>query len=595
MAGGAVDRFPVWPPSRDNEAMNPVRALALWLALGCSGGPAPEDPPNSPQMPPSGRAHLALDQGWNITPWGQGRPRPRADAGGPIELKTTLVLPRQLALDGARLHLPGAWLHVSATVNGQGIGPVRADLAGAILPLGGALRAGTNEIALSLTGQDTPGRAHNGGLLSSRFDARRAHLLSPPWLELAPATGLSGLALRGEGSTGAVATVNPPAGATQVRLWTALDGQTRQDLGTHPVGTGPTQVAVPRFADRWDVGAAQLVWLWAEALDAQAQVIDRHAIRTAARSVAQSQDGALRIDGQPRQFVGITLRPEWDQLPALLGTLSNMGVNGLEFHGTHLPPAWLDMADELGVPVAVMPRCIGRSPPGTPHADLAAGDAHTIDRLAAHPSVLTWVMEGKQSLQEAPVDRALWTRAFEDEPLARPIVGQDIVGRPLRVGQPDYPCQGDRCAHPWITEVTAEDGQRTPGAFAERLAQGGPGGVIGPLQHEPGSPERDQWMGLLAQSLAPLQDTVRPSGNARAAAALQVTGLQPGQTVWLSAPLMPTLGTRANPQGIAELAAWTAGSATLWADGQPHPVQLQAGQWQAFRLQAPPTVLDLAP
>jgi len=88
----------------------------------------------------------------------------------------------------------------------------------------------------------------------------------------------------------------------------------------------------------------------------------------------------------------------------------------------------------------------------------------------------------------------------------------------------------------------------------------------------------ESWAAAAEALGVPALDT----GCRRASSVLQVEGLPPGATVWLSAPGMTAVGAIADPAGTARFEVWYDGAATLTVDGQTREVKLRHGTWKGM-------------
>ena len=75
------------------------------------------------------------------------------------------------------------------------------------------------------------------------------------------------------------------------------------------------------------------------------------------------------------------------------------GLNLVEFHGLIPTLAEMQLADELGVNLAILPRCDGRIQANMTHVQqeshaLQSQDIHIINHTLHAPSVLMWSTEG---------------------------------------------------------------------------------------------------------------------------------------------------------------------------------------------------------
>lgn len=564
-------------------------AIAL-LGAACTGrAPAPD---------PGARAVVSLDRAFDLRPWAETRPSQRR---GPLELRATFTLPADRVGAGSALELEGLWWTAAVTVNGQALPPVTGGNATAVVPVGGALQAGENTVVLRLSPptDETP-LEHGGGLASSSFSRDRATLQAPPRLVLRPAAHVAWATLRAVGDQVVpVAQVSgAPAGAV-VRFSVVDDAGDLHPLGQGAVGADGRVEAAPAAwsLERWAPGSPALYPLQA-ALVAGDDALDRLTTRVGVRAVTVDRQ-ALRIDGRPHRLVGarVTNRPDLGDLPERFAALLPAGVNALEIHGELPRSTWLDLADEVGLPVVVVPRCVGRTRRGsraTPavYAVQQAQDDRFVADLADRPSVLMWVGEGpsptSQRGQDVPL--VMWTDRLLADPLQRPVVQHHLPDRFLQtqVPGPDgvvhHSCEREPCAGAWIVEVTWE-GPTVPAmwpamatAFQQSVEVGAVGGVVP-------TPERHD-VANWAAAFRPVTEAVGAPpltlDGHRAASRVTVAGAPPGAIAFLEAPGAGTVGAVVGPGGTAALELWHAGAASLEIDGQQQPLTLEPGTWEGL-------------
>ncbi len=558
-----------------------IALVSLVLALAACG----RSPP-----PPSTRARLVLDGCWDRAPWRDGAGAP----GHPLVLRCRFTLPAERVTEAARLQLEGLWWSASVTLNRQAQGSVTGGNAPAVLALAQAPVAGDNtlELRISPPGPRASTTLTGGGLAASGFTWGAPTLQSPPILELMPEAHVTAasLPIRDGRLLPAAAVTGAPEGA-RVRFRAARDGDLLAELGEAPVVEGWARAPeINANLPRWRPGRPELFHLVTELLSPSAQVLDAAIVRTGVREVSV-REGALWIGEAPLRLMAARLTNSGaDPFERLRAWLPG-GINAVEVHGELLHGAWLDAADELGLPFVVLPRCLGRCRDRRPlsaaeRTTLAEQDARLVAHAGPHPAALLWVTEGPPPRMSAS---SLWTPALLEDP-SRPVVDHHLPGRTLTYGGGGWSCGGGGCAGAWLAEITRR-GPPTGGmwremadAFTAALDQGAVGGTI----QTPRDEELPRWAEVWSERARSLALTPLPTGDRRATSLVQVTGLPPGQTAWLSAPWAPTVGAVADASGVAELRAWHEGPATISASGWQASIRLSAGMWED-------AVLDLRP
>jgi hypothetical protein len=422
-----------------------------------------------------------------------------------------------------------------------------------------------------------------------------------------PETHLRWATLRAEGDTVVpIAQATAPAGATVEFEWeggrqSATVDETGRAEGDPVSWTGAW----------WAPGAPRLTSLTATLRPPTGgQILDTLIERVGVRSVHLA-DGQVLLNGTPHRLVGarVTNRPDLGPFPERLGTLLPTGVNALEIHGELPRSTWLELADEVGLPVVFVPRCVGRTRRGSrpTAASLAlqeAQDDRFLAALADNPSVLMWVGEGPaprtQAHQAVPI--VMWTEHLLKDPLQRPIVQHHLPDRFLQTEPPGpdggvhHSCQREPCANTWLVEVTWE-GPTVPAmwpamatAFSESLAAGAVGGVIPtPERHDVGN-WRAAFQPVLAQAgVAPAQ----VDGH-RATALLEISGGTTGETVWVSGSGVPAKGAVFDTRGTATLSVWADGPVTVAANGRTQTVVARPRTWTGLQPTGEATAVSVA-
>lgn len=586
---------------RPADHSSPARTCLLTLGLlACTGGePAPDA---------GGHATLILDGAWSSAPWESGQQGP-----GPLTLTTTFRLPEDRLGAGSVLVLEGAWFRVEGTFNGQRLGPVNGGLAPVELPVGAALRAGENQLSLTVSppGPEVPALLHGGGLASSGWQRNQPDLQVPPRLELRPTSAVTHVALPLEGGqVMPTARVTGAPDGARVRFSVSVDGTKKADLGEAPVQGGvATAPAIDWSLPTWAPGDPELVLARAELVDASGAPLDALAVRTGVVDIDGDADG-LRLGDAPLRLMAVRVTNRDGRFAAPFSELVPGGVNGVEIHGELARSAWLDAADELGLPLVVVPRCVGRANKGRATPEIAAEQVEQDERLVAHlghhPSPVLWATEGQtaNSQKKNPgLPRVLYTDALQSDPLDRPITQVDLDARVQRVGAPDPDgapfdsCAEEGCEGAWLTEVTWR-GPATPEMWTimsartqHALTEGGAHGVVIPT---PRPADRGGWAPAWARVGQALGIAPADPGPHRAASIVEVVSGTPGETVFLEAPGHPTVGAVFGADGTASIRLWHTGEVQVHVGGKQRRLFVQPGRWVDWVEKPNPLRLDLS-
>ena len=555
-----------------------------------------------PVAPEASTVSITLDGAWTNKPWLADPPGP--PTGFPTRLSTTLVVPAALAGQPAELVLEGLWWSAVVFVDGQRVGTVVGGRAPARLELPSGLSAGSHTLGLSIAAPRGVSKFAHGGGLGSATSTVRGTLHRPPRLEFgAPvATRSAGIRVAPGGAT-AFVSFEPsavPEGST-VHLFTALDGHVQTDFGTATVQADGAARSVARAVDQplWSWGDPELTHLMAELTDPSGQPVGTFSTRTGLRSTALAADG-LRINDTSGPAVAIRVTHGLAE-PSFLETFSAAvpgGVNAVEIHGAMADGQLMDFADELGVPIIHLPRCVGRvgRPPGNGEAlveTLREQDEALVRAVGAHPSVVSWLVEGDRQVlgpgRNESGDLPPWTAAIPGDPMRRPVAGVDLPGTLLRItdlraGAINCPAG---CDGKWIVESTFRIVPApnlwalVAGAWSKAFATGIPGGTL----PTPSEVEQQAWAAAFAPVLA--EAGVEPfplDRKRRARSRVAVTGASPGSLVWVTAPGMTPRGSQVDASGAAVVDVWYAGTATIHGDGWTHSAELAPMQWQGTKL-----------
>lgn len=559
----------------------PIFAGLATLAACADPGPAPLPPPDLP------RGVLDLGRAW--------KPGPPASEGE-VSYEATFSLPADLAAPGSVLVLDGAWWTVALTVNGVPLPLLEGGLGPAEALVGPHLVAGTNRLQATVRPPtDEPRLVTNG--------SRRALTLGRSTvLGIRPPTSLRSMALVAHGGAvqGVFEVEGAPAGA-RVDAWATLDGRTLQSLGGVPVDGTTARLEPVRWRGSWwrpdRVSDDALFQVVARLSDPSGAVLDQASWRTGVRSVAWSAPD-LELNRAPWSLLSVRATPNQRPAPQMSG-LPSGGINALELHGDVPDGAWFDEADELGIPVVVLPRCDGSlwremdGRTGGPRAAVAASpsvraqDRRLASATAPHPSLVMWACEGAPDTASAVCEGL-----DDDDPADRPVVGRAVPGWPtsprLRLARPapDAPTTG------WVVEVADSEGVPLATVAETFLSAAGPGhlgGVIPPPSRQETAAWSETWSQVARRIGAP---PLVLEGR-RASSRVRVEGLAPLQAAWLEVPGLTPVGILADGVGRADLSAWHEGPATVRVDDARWPVDLVAGRWVRLRVTGDPPVVRL--
>ncbi len=568
---GTLAGYPV--PPRPGESLPLLRAttaalLALLLLLPACTRSAPTGDAT--------RLHLRLARGWTLTP----DPKPPwiAPARMPqVTLQRTLDLPPGRDTSGTILRLRDVSWTATVTVNGTELPPQTGGLAPIDVPVGPHLRPGTNTLQITITGP-----AGVSPLLSGQ-DSRRARLGEPPELLLQPTAHVAAHWTRLDGDT-AYATAHisgAPAGST-VHFQAWVDGQVLQSLGQAPVRDGVATTSGTRWSQpTWGIGLPAdpaLFHLVATLAGPDGQLLDRASVRTGLRDFRVA-DRQLQLDGSPVRLIGQRVT-DHSHLGAIATLTGQAGHNVVEFHGRLPSPRELSQADERGLPAVVLPRCPGiltwRSLSAEARAaePCVAPDAALARSLAAHPSLVLWILE------EGPGGPPQARDGLLTDPLQRPIVGHHLPGQALVVDGPGAGRDPSMFAGHWITEMGsrrehAADPRALPTLLMATLEAGAVGGIV----HGPAQGRTPTWASVWKELLAGQDIPPWTDRGHRAESRLTVHGLAPGQVGWLELGPVSATGAVADRDGVLRLAAWHSGPAVLRVGDQRIDVRLSPGRW----------------
>lgn len=569
---------------RTDLALTSVLALGLLALSGCKS-PRPAAPP--PTDTSFARADLDLGHAWEEVS------APSDAPAGAVARQVRFVLEADRVGAGSTLVLEDPWWRVHVTVNGVDAGEATGGLGPVSIHVGEHLKAGENLISAVVS---PPPRSGPGAVsrLPTNGERSGTTLGESTLLRLRPSCHVDDLALRTEGEEVRVVVRirGAPAGA-RVGAIAVLDGEIVQDLGLADVeGELTTLPAVRWEGQRWSPLSEEsggLVHVVARIEGADGVVLDRLSRRTGVRSMDAGEEG-FTLDG--RRFPLLADRIQDGVTPHLqLAGVEAAGINALEAHG-HLPPrALLDEADELGLPVVVLPRCVGtvwRGQSGDRWAELdrwreelSRQDEAVVWYAAGHPSVLLWACEGSPALA-----RRLCERIASSDPTDTPVAAVDLASRSISGVDAEFAVErgADDQAPAWIVEIGKIQGGHSIGGIAQHFVEAS-GGVYGgvALSAPPREEDAKEWRSEWRDVADSLGVRATSTGNRRARSRVRVTGLDPGQPVWLEAVGLHPRGAVASSRGVAIIDLWHRGACTLRAGSETREVTLEPDRWKALK------------
>jgi len=539
----------------------------LWLTVlaACGGVDAPD--------PPHHVVHATVDLRGT---WRKLASRTEGARQVPVTWTADWSLPESRLAPGAVLVLEGLNYRAQVELNGTALDPVFGGIGPLELPVGPLLRAGDNHLVVTV-----PSPAEENRALTA-LGERSFRLRRPPVLRLQPELALDTpmVSFTEDGAQASVATPAATPG-TRVQLRAMLDGRQLADFGTADVEGGLVLTAPRRWpGKRWSPvgpGQRELFWLVATLSGPDGEVLEVASVRTGLREVGLDEDG-LTLDGEEWPLLAVRA----DYLADLGPQLAAVGdaANALELHGEPYDRRFYDLADELGLPLVVTPRCDGRAQLTSREVwdlreELWEQNRRFLRAAARHPSVVLWVAEG-----DAAAGGVLG-QAFAKDPAGRLLVGRDLPGVPVAV-MPGERVITDFPDEPWwIVEMGYAPGATdagVPRALEAAFRLGSSGGVVpGPAQVR----DEGHW-GTLSATLGAMleeQGGKTRSARRRAPARVQVIGLREGQVAWVEAAGLPTHGAVAGPSGTTVLDVWHDGPATVTVGETSWDVELEAGAW----------------
>ncbi len=570
---------------------NPV-CLALALMACHRGAPAPV----------ASEVAITLDGEWSSKPW-VAEPR-GAPNGLPVQLSTTFAVSAELAGQPVDIVLEGLWWNAQLWLDKERVGTVVGGRPPVRARLSDGLTEGEHSLLLVIQPARGVSRFAHGGGLGSTTPTTRATLHNPPVLQFGPSSvKTAGVRVKGPKATAFARfdTARVPEG-TEVRFQTVLDGRVQTEFGVVKVDASgnATSPGTPPRGPLWEWGKPSLSHLMVEVLAADGTARERHSVRTGLRETVMTPSG-LQVNDTKGPAVAVRVLHGLSE-PDLLAVFSDAapaGVNAVEIHGDMVDSRQLSLADELGIPLVVLPRCVGRvgRPPGGGVSlveTLRDQDRRMVAGVGAHPSVVSWLVEGDRQIlgpgrkdDDGEVDP--WTDVIPADPMRRSVVGVDIPGtllqvRDLRTG--DYTCPAG-CAGKWIVESTFRI-VPTPNlwsavarAWGKAASEGIPGGTL----PTPRAAENDAWVRAFTPVLKEMGAPSFPlAQRKRANSRLRVTGAAPGELIWIEAPGATLVGAQAGSDGVATVDIWYDGDATVHGQGWSQEVDLDAMHWQGVKL-----------
>jgi len=562
--------------------MNP-RPIALILAAltiaGCRSDGDPAEVADGPTWASGEAIDIPRGELWLDRRW-EDAPLPEGAAAGALARQVSFTLEAARIGAGSVLVLDDPWYRVEVTLNGVAVGEATGGIGPVSLAVGPWLREGENRLQVVVS---PPAEGGVPALVSNGLE-RRPPLGGAPRLSIRPGAQLSGLAVRAgdSGVRAVVRTSGAPPGA-HVRVRAQLDGRALAELGGAEITGEVTELAeVAWEGARWSPTAAvdgALFHLVATLEDGEGRTLDRASARVGVRRIV-TDDAGFSVDGKrlallaDRILAGRTPRSQ-------LASLSGAGLNALEAHGEWPTHPWLDEADELGVPVVLLPRCAGEIWDDTP-GDRAGRLATHVDEIrrqdrelawaaAAHPSVMLWACEGAPELASS-----LCEGIRAADPAANPVAGIDLPSRSIAATS-EGATVGPAA---WIVEIGRHRGVASIRDIAEHFARES-GGIYGgvALSRPPRDVDLEEWRTAWTQVAWDVGAVPLDAGDRRAPSRLKLSGLSPGQTAWVEVEGLTPVGGLAGAAGSAEIDLWHAGDATWIAGDRRGRVSLVPDRW----------------
>jgi hypothetical protein len=554
-----------------------LKLWPLWVLLACNRGEAPTRPtllaPVTAQFPHQ-QAQLDLGRMSLID----------GSETGLAEGAIQFTLDNRYPTEGAKLVVADLWTTAEVWLDEIYLGQLTGGSFPGEIEVGDFLRPGTHTLGLRVR---SPGKK-SGLRQGARKEVGYAQAsVGSVQLHLAPATHIEWLALPlKSGQIRAKASVpNAPEGA-RVRFEAALDGLLFQALGEAVVQNGMAQAeAVDWTGPTWSpqTGASALFQFTATLLSQSGEALDNLSLRSGLRETKATSEGFL-LNGKPTPIVAVRMEENWKKDGTNLDELLQAGINSIEIHGTYPPKFWMELCDEAGIQVVILPRCDGEVM--AKGRDVLAIKKELTDQqnrlsqsMLGHPSLLFWTTEGTPELMDSLAD------TFSQDPLERPVTGGDIPAisistrqlRPLR----------ELKAGAWITEITNPPGTGPETAihlFQAALKKGAIGGVLPVDRNHPAM--RKIWLNLLKTLTDSLEISLDALAPKRSNSVVQVSGAKAKTTIWLEAPFSMPKGAITDPRGAATLSTFHEGEAQLAQGPEIRPVHLLANTRQGNQIKS---------
>ncbi len=580
-----------------SEGVLPRLVLCLLGALACSQAP--------PEL--TGHAVLELRAAWPESTW-----KPPVDETGTripgveyLELETEVELTADQLGRGSVLVFEGLIGQAVVAVNGQTRPAVLGEPGPVEVIVGPYLQAGSNHFLIRLQERPEPSPLLAGtDILGPE--------LAAPYLLLRPAQSLTlaTASLQPNGRLNLRAqTQNAPSGS-RVSFEAWLDGTRLAEFGSARV----IEQEASLFGTTWsgplwgleNTPEGQLFHLRAQLLDSRGRLLSEASWRTGLRTL-ELRDNKAFLNDQSIFLVGGRVTDL--SLVSLLEVLAPAGLNLVEYHGRFPLRAEFAMADELGIPLVVLPRCDGRI-----HVDITELRTHTVelsaqaqrmmDSAAHAPSLLVWSTEGRGATP-GPEGKGHRTGSVKKryivdmrgDTVSRVVAEWDLVtvslpvdaGMQVGTGARTFASlvahhvEGDISGSPlWIPELYLSPGETLapPTRIAETLELALHEGAVGAvLPGIPSPPNQQEFQETLAQLASRLSIPSLNLEGRRAQARIEVQGLRPGQVAWLTLPGGVRTGAIADAEGTADLSAWHQGTAQVEVDGVQTEIELTPGAW----------------
>jgi len=549
--------------------------------------------------------HVWVDMSgaWDQSPWSperdsRGVPLPQPEN---TEIKASFILPPDFIGHGSVLHLEGLSWTADVSVNGHPLNRVTGGIGLTEVKLGETLQPGQNTISIQITG------AEQSSPLLVGHDGQAAALATAPRLLLRPQIGLDHVVanLTKDGLRLHAATRNAPNG-TQIQFEGWRDGKRFANWGRALVHNGQAILDTGEWdGSTWPGTPSEspFFMLKATLLSTSGEALDSGAWRTALRRF-ELKDGRTQLNGRDHRLLG--LRNHNAGFVRGIEIMAPTGLNLVEFHGTMPTQAELQMADELGVSLAILPRCDGRIKTDLEQVKAASSvlnkqDSALIKQTAHSPSVLIWSTEGSGLNRKGhSVARSLVANMQKD-PMDRLIAGWDMPVFAIPVTGPDARLDEQReragiskTTPFWVLEFHLNDEQGLPKtqqvaeAVSESFNIGALGGVL------PGAEENNpEWATTWAANSEILQIPPLQINGRRGVSRLDIDGMKKGELITVQAPGAPHTGVVAGNTSRHTLNLWHRGEATLNARGRAQTVTMSPGSWRNTEWMGRPTFLDL--